>query len=194
MFVCSPYEISFFSVTDNKFEACALCCYESLLSDETERDEALRALLLRHALEHRESLGLRLRLEHVLIGEILRLRIAACSDTRCRILQIVARAPQHDLWPKQQPVRSRITVGHADAARVHDAHAINGAIELHMRVPTDHDTLPDAGQHIAQALLWRRRSHHLLVAARRAVAEEHFTQPINSESCQFRQLSQKIPL
>src|SRR6266566_3995734 len=124
--------------------------------------------LLRHALEHRDRLGLRLRLENVVIGEILRLRIAARSDTRCRVLQIVERAPQHDLWPKQQPVRSRIPIGHADAARVHNAHAIHGAVELHMRVPTDNDPLPDAGQHSAQALFWRRRRDHLLVAARRA--------------------------
>src|SRR6266699_3327874 len=132
--------------------------------------------LLRHALEHRDSLGLRLRLEHVVLGEILRLRIVARSDTLCRVLQIVERAPQHDLWPKQQPESSRITIGHADTPRVHDAHAINGAVELHMRVPTDHYTLPDASQHLAQALFWRHRNNHLLVAARRTVAEEHLTQ------------------
>src|SRR5438445_10371541 len=134
--------------------------------------------LLRHALEHRDSLGLRLRLEYVVLGEILRLRIAARSDTGCRVLQIVARAPQHDVWPKQQPVSSRLPVGHADAARVHDARASNGAVELHMRVPTHNDTLPDASQHLAQTLLWRRHSKYLLVAARRAVTEEHLTQPI----------------
>src|SRR6266700_8070253 len=110
--------------------------------------------LLCHALEHRDSLGLRLRLEHVITGEILRLRIAARSDTRCRALQIVERAPQHDLWPKQQPVRPRLPVGHADAARVHDAHTINGAVELHMRVPTDDDPLPD----VTPASISRRRS------------------------------------
>jgi hypothetical protein len=83
-----------------------------------------------HALEYRDRLGLRLRLEHVILSKILRLRIAAPSDTHCRVLQIVERAPQHDPWPKQQPVRSRISVGHAHAARVHDASAINGAVEL----------------------------------------------------------------
>src|SRR2546421_10009187 len=129
--------------------------------------------LLRHALEQRDHLGLRLRLEHVVLGEILRLRIAARSDLRCSVLQIVERAPQPDLWPKQQPVGSRIPVGHADTARVHDAYAINGAVELHMRVPTDNDPLPDVGQYLAQAFLWRRRSNDLLVAARGAVAEEH---------------------
>ena len=71
-------------------------------------------------------------------------------------------------------------VGHADAARVDEPRCPpHLAVELHVRVAEHDRALRHAGEHRSDARRGRERRHDLLVVARRGVAEEHVTEPVD---------------
>src|SRR5947209_3488658 len=113
-------------------------------------------------------------------------------DTFCCLLQVIKCPPQHDLWPKQQPVSPRFTIGHAHAAGIHDPHSIDDAVKLHVRVPTDNNVLLDASQYFAQACQWRGTCDNLFIALWGTVAEQHVRESVNVDDYLLRQSREKV--
>src|SRR5690242_15893360 len=84
----------------------------------------LRPAFLRHTFEDFCRLGRRRDPEHVLLGELPRLRIPAGPYLLRRCLPIVG-CPSElvPLWAKQQPVRARpVSIGHPHAPRIENAY------------------------------------------------------------------------
>ena len=86
-----------------------------------------------------------------------------------------------DARPECQPVCSRPAVREADAPGVYDADPVHDALELHVRVPADHDVSLDRGQHVAEPLVGGCPEDHFLVTARGSVAEEDAANTFNVE-------------
>jgi hypothetical protein len=86
-----------------------------------------------------------------------------------------------DVRPEQHPVSPRRSVRKSDAPRVHNAFSVDRAVELHVRVAADDDVRFHTPEHVSEPFIWRRLEDHLLVAPRRAVAEEDVTQAVDVE-------------
>ena len=86
-----------------------------------------------------------------------------------------------NVWAQLHPMRAGRSVGKPDAAGVDHALVPDCAVELHVRMPTDDDVGLDAGEDLPQALVGGRAEKHLLVAPRRAMAEQHAPETLDFE-------------
>jgi hypothetical protein len=126
----------------------------------------------------RDHLGARRRRPHQLL-DLVEAGHPSGLQLLDRGLEVVRRAPQLDVRAEQRPVREAWfrLVGKADAAGVEQPPAGHPPVVLHVRVRRDDADRVDAGREVGHARLGRRHGHALLVASRRAVAEERLPQP-----------------
>src|SRR5713226_893440 len=116
--------------------------------------------------------------QHVLPSELFGSRPRTLPYASGRCLPVVGGAPELDLGTEQRPERACISVWHADTARVDYAHPTDGALERHVRMPADDHVGVHPGEKLSKPLLGRLHSHHLLIAARRAMTEQHAPEPV----------------
>src|SRR5688572_22681676 len=112
-------------------------------------------------------------MEHVAVGELHRLWIVGCPDSRCRLLEIEWRPPERDALVQHEPVRARLTERHADAAGVDDTDSADPSIELHVRVSADDNGRVDAGEDRTEAVVRREAREDFGVVAWGRMAEQH---------------------
>src|SRR5947209_5516470 len=104
---------------------------------------SLRPALLCDALEHFRHPSRCPDLKHILLRELLRLWMPACSYLLCSRLPIVHCPPKFvPLRTQQEPVRAwPVSKGYPHAPRIENAQVAYLQLELDVRMPTDDDFL-----------------------------------------------------
>ena len=87
-------------------------------------------------------------------GRVSCARVAGSGDLSQGAFDVVVRPPDFDVVVEQRPVRGGLgLVRRSEAAGVDDADAVDGAVELQVRVAADDDVLVDYREELAQPLV-----------------------------------------
>jgi hypothetical protein len=110
--------------------------------------------------------------------QLLRVRVRRRADGGSRGVDCVDRAPElHHTVLEQRPECPLLPlVRDPDASCVDEADSVDHSLELHVRVPADHDFLLDPRQRRAETIVGRHPGQDLVVVARRAVTVENAVQ------------------
>src|SRR5712692_6438364 len=84
-----------------------------------------------------EHLFLRWRLQDVTCCKLLSLRIVRLSNALRSFGEIVGRAPQLNVGPKQEPKGAWFAIRHSHTASIHNSNAPDHSVKLHVGMTAD---------------------------------------------------------
>jgi hypothetical protein len=119
-------------------------------------------------------------------GKVLGLWVCSAANAVGGSGKIVASAPEVNIGAEQQPIGTRFSERHADAARVHDSRRADHPIKLHVGMAADDQRGAEPFKDGPKAVIWREAGKDVSVVARCGVAEKHVAEAENLDMACWR--------